>query len=193
MNAHNIPQLLANHFGQYMDVPMAVWEGFSKLGVLKTYKKNNILKRNNDIERYMHFLIEGTGGILMWHNNNFICTDLVFEGGALSDYISFSRQESSHLEVVAFEDCETFSVPREKFELVLQNGNPGVEITRIMAEQAFMEKQQQQIDLLTKTAAERYVDLMKNYKKNLNHVPDKYIASYLGITPQSFSRIKHAF
>lgn len=190
---NNIPKLLANHFGQYIDVPMSIWEGFSKLGVLKNYKKNDVIKRNSDIERYMHFLIRGTGGILLWNKNNFVCIDLVFEGGALLDYISFSRRESSNLEIIAFEDCETFSIPREKFELVLKNGNPGERISRIITEQAFMEKQQQQIDLLTKTATERYIDLIKSHKRNLDHVPDKYIASYLGITPQSFSRIKHSF
>ena len=45
-------------------------------------------------------------------------------------------------------------------------------------------------ELMTKTAKNRYNNLLKKYPDILDMVPHKYIASYLGITPQSFSRLK---
>jgi CRP-like cAMP-binding protein len=72
---------------------------------------------------------------------------------------------------------------------MLVESKRGEKITRIMADFAFISKQQQQIDLLTKTASERFQQLKIQIPKLLERTPKKYIASYLGITPQSLSRI----
>ena len=63
-------------------------------------------------------------------------------------------------------------------------------IIQISAETSFIDKQQQQIELLTKTAEERYKILLNKFPNIYNRVAQKYIASYLGITPQSLSRIR---
>jgi CRP-like cAMP-binding protein len=65
-------------------------------------------------------------------------------------------------------------------------------ILRFAAEASFMDKQQQQIDLLTKTAKERYLDLTARFPGLPLRIPQKYIASYLGITQQSLSRIRRS-
>jgi CRP-like cAMP-binding protein len=66
----------------------------------------------------------------------------------------------------------------------------GMVIMRISAETSFIEKQQQQIELLTKSAEERYHILSIKYPNIFQRVAQKHIASYLGITPQSLSRIR---
>jgi len=55
----------------------------------------------------------------------------------------------------------------------------------------FVEKQQQQIDLLTKTAEQRYQELMNKNPEIIQRIAQKHIASYLGITTQSLSRIRN--
>ena len=59
------------------------------------------------------------------------------------------------------------------------------------AESSFVEKQQQQIELLTKTAEERYRILQTKFPNIHQRIAQKHIASYLGITPQSLSRIRN--
>ena len=54
----------------------------------------------------------------------------------------------------------------------------------------FKEKQKQHMEFLTKTAEERYLDLLKNRPELLQRIHQKHIASYLGITTQSLSRIR---
>jgi CRP-like cAMP-binding protein len=61
---------------------------------------------------------------------------------------------------------------------------------QVSAETSFVEKQQQQIELLTKTAEERYKILLKRFPEIHQRIAQKHIASYLGITPQSLSRIR---
>src|SRR5690554_480251 len=58
------------------------------------------------------------------------------------------------------------------------------------SEALFVHKQKQQIDILTKTATERYIELQARQPKIIQRTPQKHIASYLGVTPQSLSRIR---
>ena len=186
----DIPALLSSHFSNYIQMPIELWEGFSTLGTIKRFKKNEVIKRAHTKEKYMHFLIEGNGGIMLWGAHNYVCVDLCFQGEALCDYMSFTMEKPSPIEVIVFEDTQTFSIPRDNFRKIYEAGAHGEKITRIVAESAFIEKQEQQIDLLTLSAAERYDKLLETKKEQLARIPHKYIASYLGITPQSFSRLK---
>ena len=60
----------------------------------------------------------------------------------------------------------------------------------ISSESSFVEKQQQQIDLLLKTAEQRYLELLEKQPNIIRRTAQKHIASYLGITTESLSRIR---
>ncbi len=61
---------------------------------------------------------------------------------------------------------------------------------RQMAKQFYCEKQNRELDLLTQSAEERYYSLFKNRPQLIKEIPLMYIASYIGITPQTLSRIR---
>jgi CRP-like cAMP-binding protein len=103
--------------------------------------------------------------------------------------MSFLQQTPSPIEVITFEESELLRISKAKYHALTQSGI-GAEISRACSEALFMHKQQQQIDILTKTAKERYHDLQTRQAHLLQKIPQKYVASYLGITPQSLSRIR---
>lgn len=184
-----IAKHLKKYFDEYIDLDIQVWENFAKLGEVKSFPKETIIKQSFATEKYLNFIIEGSGGSLIWNNNNFVCIDISFENDFLTDYMSFTLQESTPIEVRLFEDSTIFRIYHRKFQETFEAGNYGEKLTRLVSEASFIAKQQQQIDLLTKTAKERYTEIMK-FQKNIDRVPLKYLASYLGITPQSLSRIR---
>ena len=104
--------------------------------------------------------------------------------------MGFLKHEETALELVTFEPCELFRISRADFDHLSYVTESGNKICRFAAESRFNEKQQQQIEILTKTASERYIELQKKQPDILQQVPQKYITSYLGITPQSLSRIR---
>lgn len=118
-----------------------------------------------------------------------VCLDFAFEHDFFADTMSLFSGQPSPVEVIALEDCEMLRISKSNIEELKQT-----EIGRLLflmaAEDDFVKKQQQQIDLLLKTAEERYQDLLKNQPQLLLRVPQKFIASYLGITPQSLSRLR---
>ncbi|MFC5047076.1 Crp/Fnr family transcriptional regulator [Aquimarina hainanensis] len=180
---------LKQYFDPIINLNLQVWENFATLGEVIEFPKETVLKESNSIERYLGFVLEGSGGNLLWDKNNFVCTDISFRNDAINDFISFTLQKASPIEVRLFEDSKIFRVSYQSFQRVFEKGNYGEEVSRLALESAYIEKQQQQIDLLTKTAKERYLEIIKKNGTD-KHINLKYIASYLGITPQSLSRIR---
>jgi CRP/FNR family transcriptional regulator, anaerobic regulatory protein len=99
------------------------------------------------------------------------------------------RKLQTLLETIALEDCEMLRISKQNF-LKLKETPMGMMIFLNTAEASFVEKQQQQIDLLLKTAEQRYLDLLEKQPLLIQRTPQKHIASYLGITTQSLSRIR---
>lgn len=184
-----IAEQLKKFFDPFVCLNIQVWENFEKLGEVRSFSKETILKASNTTERYLSLILKGSGGNLIWNKNNFVCIDIAFENEFLLDYMSFTSQKATPIEVRLFEDATIFRVSHQNFQQTLAAGNYGEKITRLVAESSFIEKQQQQIDLLTKTAKERYVEQLRT-RKGIERMPLKYLASYLGITPQSLSRIR---
>lgn len=186
----NTPEMLKNTFDELIDIPLDAWEYFAGLGDIIHVEPNTILKASNTRERYLYFIVKGSGGILLWNNSNFICIDLDYEGDFFGDYMSFILQEVSPLEIMTFEPSTLLRISHDTLSNLTKEDKQAGDPFRLAAEALFVHKQQQQIDLLTKTATERYKALLSKQPHIIQRTPQKYIASYLGITPQSLSRIR---
>lgn len=78
-----------------------------------------------------------------------------------------------------------------KSKVKIYHHKKGERFGRLMAEMAYSHTNHATIDRLTKTAKERFDDLINEAPYLLEKVPQYHIATYLGITPQSLSRLKN--
>jgi len=177
-------------FDPYFDAPIEAWNSFAALGEIVSFEKEQVIKANGSTEKCFNFILSGSGGILLWNKNNFVCIDLCYDNDFFGDYMSFLTERPSPLEVIIFEKSVLFRISKSNFDALSHNTAFGDKICRFASEGLFIHKQNQQIDILTKTAKERYVELQKKQPNIIYKTPQKYIASYLGITPQSLSRIR---
>ncbi len=113
----------------------------------------------------------------------------MFEEDFFGDSMSLNTGMATPIETMAIEDCEMLQISLSNI-MKLKESEFGKILFMHAAEMDFVNKQQQQIDLLLKTAEERYLELIKKDPKFILRVPQKHIASYLGITNQSLSRIR---
>jgi len=186
-----IAETIKSAFDPYFEAPVDAWVSFVDLGEIITIEKEQVIKENGSVERYLYFILSGSGGILLWNKNNFVCIDLCYENDFFGDYMSFLTEQPSPLESVIFEKSDLFRISKSNFNRLGNNSELGDKICRFASEGLFIHKQQHQIDILTKTAKERYLDLQEKQPNIIQRTPQKYIASYLGITPQSLSRIRN--
>jgi CRP-like cAMP-binding protein len=185
----DIPMKLKKAFDPYFEAPVEAWKQFASLCEPVNFKKNEIIKQAGDTENYGYFILEGSGGIFVWKENNYVCLDIMLENTFFGDYMSLITGNSSPLETISIEHSEMLRISKKHIQLLKQSGM-GQLIFLMSAESSFVEKQQQQIDLLLKTAEERYSELFTKEPELIKRIPQKYIASYLGITTQSLSRIR---
>ena len=83
-----------------------------------------------------------------------------------------------------------WEISNNDLQEVYERTKKGNLVGRKMAEKMFLIKSKRELSLLNKTAEERYLDLFSDRPKLLKQIPLKYIASYIGITPQALSRIR---
>jgi hypothetical protein len=78
----------------------------------------------------------------------------------------------------------------EDLQKVYAETNAGNLLGRFAAEKLFLEKSKRELSLLQYNAKERYLQLLHEQPEILQQIPLKYVASYIGITPQALSRIR---
>lgn len=185
----SIPHLLKAAFGQIFDAPLSVWETFAEHCELKTFRKNEIIKTAGNIENNGYFILKGAGATRVWKGEQMVCLDFMLEHDFFGDGMSLNTGQPSPVETVALEDSTMLQISRENIQK-LKETPMGQLLFMVAAEDDYVKKQQQQIDLLLKTAEERYRDLEEHRPELILRLPQKYIASYLGITAQSLSRLR---
>jgi len=185
----NLAETIKLAFDPFFEAPLEVWESFAERGETVEFAKNQIVKEHGKHEKYFYFIIKGSGGIMLFQSNNYLCIDLCYEGDFFGDYFSFITNQSTDLEVICFESSSLFRIDKNNFRALSQT-EYGRQICHIASEILYIHKQTQQLELLTKTAEQRYIEMYEKQPKILQRTPNKYIASYLGITPESLSRIR---
>lgn len=113
-----------------------------------------------------------------------------FEGEWLGDYESFLLQKPSGCQIEALEDCEVYTLSYPDMQALYEHSQRFERFGRIVAERLFLATAKSKSSLLIQTAKERYIALLTSQPQIFERLPQHLIASYLGIQPQSLSRIR---
>ena len=184
-----LAEIIKKSFDKYYNAPIEAWRKFVSLCEEVEFKKNEIIKHPDTISQYGYFLLKGSVGLFVWKENNFVCTDLFLEHNFFADDISLFTGKPSPIEILSLENSRMLRISRANIEVLKKT--PIGSMLHLAGEQSTnSDKQNQQIESMTQTAEERYFNLMKSNPEILQRISQKHIASYLGITPQSLSRIR---
>ncbi|MCC7380871.1 MAG: Crp/Fnr family transcriptional regulator [Deltaproteobacteria bacterium] len=119
-----------------------------------------------------------------------VSCDVFSEGDFATDYVSFLGQTPSTVDLVALEPCSLLTVSREALDR-LYDEFPAVDrLGRRIAEAQYIGVVRRASALLTQTPAERYQAFARQRPDLLDRLPQYLLAKWLGITPESLSRIR---
>jgi CRP-like cAMP-binding protein len=121
---------------------------------------------------------------------NEVTTNFFSKNRAVYDPASFFLQTASMENIQALTDCLAYSISYKKMNILFHSLPEFREFGRLMLVKEFVMSKQRTLAMINRSAEERYADLMKDNKEILQNAPLKYIASYLGITDTSLSRIR---
>lgn len=155
-----------------------------------TVKKKDIILASGEVEKYIYFIIEGTFRIYTQHNNREVSVEFGFPNNIISSYISYYTQEPSTLAIQALTDAKFIRLLKSDIDYFNNISKNCEHFTRKIMETLYICKCKKEILLLTHSAEERYLQLVHKHPLIGNTVPIKDLATYLGIQPESLSRIR---
>ncbi|MCI4667555.1 MAG: cyclic nucleotide-binding domain-containing protein [Bacteroidia bacterium] len=154
------------------------------------FAKEDIITDFGEVETHAYFLTEGITQISLEKNGTERVLDFFFPGSFFSSYTSLLKQEASDVQVMALTNCKVEAIKGVDLANAYQHSLLANKVGRIATEYNYMRRVGREKDLLSKTADERYQDIFKKHPEIINQLPVYKIASYLGIHPESLSRIR---
>ena len=169
-------------------------EEFEKLisfFTVTTIKKKEFFNNQGNLCRHLAFV--NSGCLRAFHTDDKgdeFTMYFAFLNWWVGDKTSFYSGTPSRFSVQALEDSEIFYADKTKWERALDEIPVFEKWYRVKTRKSYEATQQKIIDTQTETAEQKYLKLLKNAPDIVQRIPQYYIASYLGIKPQSLSRIR---
>lgn len=156
----------------------------------KEFEKYELITRTGETENYLFFLVDGL--IRIFHMKNGIEYTLRFNFpiSAFNSYASFITRTPSLINVEALSQIKVFRISFNEMQSLYENAPNADRIGRRLIELLYLERELKELNIHTLTAEDMYCELVKKNSELTRSIPQKHLASYLGITPESLSRIK---
>ncbi|RYE26178.1 MAG: Crp/Fnr family transcriptional regulator [Sphingobacteriales bacterium] len=180
-----IQQYLSQLSGNYED-----WDVFAEKMEQIDIAKNGLLLKAGQVENYLYFIEYGLLRFYFEKEEKEITFDFAFEGNFTSAYTSFLTRQPNTYNIQALVKTSIWRISYNHLQEIYNTTPNGQMVGRIAAEQLFIRKNKREASLLTETAEERYLNLLKEQPQLIQEIPLKYLSSYIGITPQALSRIR---
>lgn len=152
--------------------------------------KGQILTATGTVENHLYFLLDGAVRLYYSAENKDITLNIGFPNAFISAYTSFLTQEKSNFTLETLTTCRYCYLTHSGLDYIYEHTQCGHELGRILTEQIFLYLSQRENSFLLKSPTERYLDLFHEQPKLIQEIPQKYLASYIGVTPQALSRIR---
>jgi CRP-like cAMP-binding protein len=158
---------------------------------LKKLKKKDFLVQEGKMCTQFCFVESGVlHSYLTDDNGEMHSVQFGFEGYWISDLYSFLAQQPAIYSIEALEDSEILVLNQSNFEKLLDKSTKFERFLRILLQNAYVNAQQRIAKTFSADAEARYFELIEKHPDLSQRVPQYLVASFLGIKPQSLSRIR---
>ena len=156
----------------------------------RTIAKHDFFVKEGQVAHEMGVVTKGAFRMYFTYQEREQTGHFMFEGQWLGDYESFLTQKPAMNNVEALEDSEVFCLSYDNMQQLYKMGAQYERFGRLIAEYVYLVAMNSYKSLLLKTAEERYIELLATQPQILERLPQHYIASYLGITRETLSRLR---
>jgi len=184
-------EVLFSHIQQKVSLSDNDKDAIKNFFVPKKLRKRQYLLQEGDVCKYLTFIAKG---LLRTYNvddkGDEHMSVFGWEGWWLSDFNSFLSGEPAVFNIDAIEDSELLMISRADYEALTITVPIMDRYFRILYQNSIVTKERRLMSSITHTAEEKYVQLAESNPKMIERVPQNLIASYLGIAPETLSRVK---
>ena len=158
---------------------------------IRQIEKRTILVREGEVDNYLNMVVKGLVMKYVRVKKSDMILQLATEGHVIHSEISFLTRTPSMVFVETLEPTIMVSLTYDKMEEALDKFPQGERLGRLILTGMYVKKEESRYYRLLKSPRERFLDYLNAHPHMLQRVPQKYLASYLNIKPETFSRMKH--
>lgn len=164
----------------------AFTNSFSK----KRVKKKEVLLSAGMVCRHIWFINKGLVRDYFHRDGAEVTAGFFKEGEFITNYASFISQKPSKCYIDALEDSELIGISYDSLQTLYSCSKTWERAGRLIAEQLFLVSEQKKDGLLSNSPELQYLSMVQEQPDIIQRVPQYYIATYLGVSPEHLSRIR---
>ncbi|MBS0026726.1 Crp/Fnr family transcriptional regulator [Chitinophaga sp. 22321] len=155
-----------------------------------TLKKNDYFLQEGKVSTQVAFIEKGLVRYVMNHQGEDISAYFSGENEWVGNLESFLSRQPSTRSIIAMEPTVLWAASRDNLQKIYDTVKEGDRMGRLIIEDVFVKSSKQVTSLYTGTPEERYYEFFELFDKIQHRIPQYMIASFIGVKPQSLSRIR---
>ncbi|HRN49375.1 MAG TPA: Crp/Fnr family transcriptional regulator [Niabella sp.] len=159
--------------------------------ILRKFKKRELITQAGEVENFINYIEQGLVLKYYKQGDEEKVVQVSIEGHLVSCEESLYTRNPSEFYLEAVEPTTLISISYEDLERVFASSHNFERLGRLVVTYIMVLKGNWQTNLIKQSPRERFLNFFENYPEILQRVPQKYLASYLNIQPETFSRFKH--
>ena len=158
---------------------------------VRRFGKKELLLKAGEVENYFNFVTKGLVRKYYKKNGTEINTQISTEGHIILGQQSFLSREPSEYYIESIEPSIVISIRYDKLEELYTHSKKMEHLGRLVVTYMMIISDRWQMQMIKMTPRERFLAFVMKNPELMQRVPQKYLASYLNIKPETFSRFKH--
>ena len=153
--------------------------------------KKHILTHHGQVEKYLYIISKGLVRKFFYKNKEEMITQLARESDLVCSSVSFLSQQPSEYIVETLEPCVLLALSYDNLQKIYAMGYHMERMGRLITLDWLLQKETWEHERLQHEPKERFIRFMNENGDFVQRVQQKYLASYLNMKPETFSRYKH--
>jgi CRP-like cAMP-binding protein len=184
-------EVLKAHIARRVELTAAEFKGATAFFIPKKIRRHQFLLQGGEVCRHIAFVEKGClRAYSIDEAGEEHIVQFALEDWWISDLYSFMSTQPSMLNIDAYEDSELLLLDKPSMDRLCSSVPKFERFFRLLLQSNYVASHRRIIQSISATAEERYLEFLKSHPDIASRVPQSQIASYLGVTPQSLSRIR---
>ena len=179
------------YLSKYVEISPAEFNSLELLLEARNYDKKVKLIDIGEQENYLNFVVKGLARKYFYKGREEVITQIAKEGEVISSSVSFLSNSPSTYVVDTIEPTIFLSLSKQSLEQLYLSHPKWQRAGRLITTDSLIQQENWELDRVKYTTKERFVRFVSANSDLFQRVPQKYLASYLNIQPETFSRLKH--
>lgn len=155
------------------------------------FSRNTVIEEAGKVPNYLYYIVSGYLRLFyMDQNGNQVTTHINCPPGFFTSYTNFINKTRSDDFVECITDCELLRISKANLDHLVAHSRMMKDFSILVFQQSIAYNENRSRELSALSAEQRYLKLLKEFPDIIQHVPIQYIASFLGMKPESLSRIR---